>query len=83
MRLETLDRPTFGAAVEHAFNAAGATQALLSESAMELLFRASRGVLRVAAKILRVAMRMAHERNQAFLDEHTLEAAVTELGSTP
>jgi type II secretory pathway predicted ATPase ExeA len=83
MRLETLDRQAFGAAVEHAFKTAGATQALLSDSAMELLFRASRGVLRVAAKVLRVAMRMAHEKNQAFLDEHTLEAAVTDLGSTP
>ena len=83
MRLEALDRQTFGAAVEHAFKAAGATQAVLSDPAVELLFRASRGVLRVAAKILRVAMRMAHEKNQAFLDEHIFEAAVAELGSAP
>jgi type II secretory pathway predicted ATPase ExeA len=83
MKLEALDRPAFGAAVEHAFKAAGATQAVLSDPAVELLFRASRGVLRVAAKILRVAMRMAHEKNQAFLDEHIFEAAVAELGSAP
>ncbi len=83
MRLEALDRQAFGTAVEHAFKAAGATQAVLSDPAVELLFRASRGVLRVAAKILRVAMRMAHEKNQAFLDEHIFEAAVAELGSTP
>lgn len=55
MRLEALDRQTFGAAVEHAFKAADATQSVLSDPAVELLFRASRGVLRVAAKILRVA----------------------------
>jgi len=81
MRLEALDRPTFGATVEHAFTAAGATQSVLSGAAVELLFRASRGVLRVAAKILRVAMRVAHDKNQAFLDEHAVEAALAELGS--
>jgi type II secretory pathway predicted ATPase ExeA len=83
MKLEALDRQAFGAAVEHAFKAAGATQAVLSDPAVELLFRASRGVFRVAAKVIRVAMRMAHEKNQAFLDEHIFEAAVAELGSAP
>jgi type II secretory pathway predicted ATPase ExeA len=83
IRLEALERQAFGAAVEHAFKAAGATQAVLSDPAVELLFRSSRGVLRVASKILRVAMRLAHEKNQAFLDEHIFEAAVSELGSTP
>jgi type II secretory pathway predicted ATPase ExeA len=82
-RLEALDRQAFGAAVEHAFKAAGATQAMLSEPAVELLFRSSRGVLRIASKVLRVAMRIAHDKNQAFLDEHTFEAAVAELGSAP
>jgi hypothetical protein len=40
-------------------------------------------VLRVASKILRVAMRVANDKNQAFLDEHALETALTELGSAP
>lgn len=83
VRLEPLDRPAFGAAIEHAFKAAGATQAMVSEPAVELLFRASRGVLRVASKIVRVAMRVAHDKNQAFLDEHTFEAAIAELGNAP
>jgi MSHA biogenesis protein MshM len=83
VRLEALDRQTFGATLEHAFKAAGATQSVLSDSAVELLFRSSRGVLRVASKILRVAMRVAHDKNQAFLDEHAVEAALTELGSAP
>jgi type II secretory pathway predicted ATPase ExeA len=83
IRLEALERQAFGAAVEHAFKAAGATQSVLSDPAVELLFRSSRGVLRVASKILRVAMRLAHEKNQAFLDEHIFEAAVSELGSAP
>jgi type II secretory pathway predicted ATPase ExeA len=81
LRFEALDRQTFGATLEHAFKAAGATQSVLSDPAVELLFRSSRGVLRVAAKILRVAMRVAHDKNQAFLDEHALETALAELGS--
>jgi type II secretory pathway predicted ATPase ExeA len=83
IRLEALERQAFGAAVDHAFKAAGATQTVLSDPAVELLFRSSCGVLRVASKILRVAMRLAHEKNQAFLDEHIFEAAVLELGSAP
>jgi type II secretory pathway predicted ATPase ExeA len=80
IRLEALDRQSFGAAVEHAFKSAGATQAVMSDPAVELLFRASRGVLRVASKITRVALRIASDKNQSFLDEHTFEAAVAELG---
>jgi len=80
IRLEALDRPSFGAAIEHSFQVAGATRAVLSDPAVELLFRASRGVLRAAAKILRVAMRIASDKNQGFIDEHVLEAALGELG---
>jgi MSHA biogenesis protein MshM len=82
MRFEALDRVSFGAAIEHAFKSAGATQSVLSDPAVELLFRSSRGVMRIASKLLRAAMRLAHDKNQAFLDEHTLEAALAELGST-
>lgn len=80
LRLEALDRQTFGATIEHAFKTAGATQSVLSDPAVELLFRSSRGVLRVASKILRVAIRVAHDKNKAFLDEHALETAFSELG---
>lgn len=83
IRLEALDRQSFGAALDHAFRAAGATQTVVSDAAVELLFRASRGVLRVASKILRVALRIASDKNQAFLDEHAFEAAVAELGRAP
>lgn len=81
IRFESLDRATFGAAIEHAFKAAGATSAILSDPAVELLFRSSRGVLRAASKILRVAMRVAGDKNQTFLDEHAVEAALAELGA--
>lgn len=82
IRLEPLDRDTFAAAVDHAFKAAGATQKVLSDPAFEMLFRACRGVLRVASRILRAALRIAHGRGQAFLDEPTLQAALDETGAT-
>src|SRR5882724_9110040 len=53
LRLEPLDRDLFGAAIEHGFKAAGASQKVLADQAMEMLFRSSRGVLRVASKTLR------------------------------
>jgi type II secretory pathway predicted ATPase ExeA len=80
VRLEPLDRDAFSSAVDHALKAAGATQKILSDPAVEMLFRTSRGVLRVASKLLRAALRIAHARGQAFLDEPTLQAALDELG---
>jgi type II secretory pathway predicted ATPase ExeA len=74
--LEPLDRELFSAMVEHGLEAAGATQPVLADPARELLFRASRGVPRVASNLLRQALREAHERNQTFVDDHTMEAAI-------
>ena len=82
VRLEPLDRDTFLAAVDHAFKAAGATRKILSDPAAEMLFRACHGVLRVASRILRAALRIAHNRGQTFLDEPTLQAALDEMGAT-
>jgi type II secretory pathway predicted ATPase ExeA len=80
VRLDPLDRDTFTAAIDHAFKAAGATQKILSDPGAEMLFRASRGVLRIAARLLRNALRIAHAKGQAFIDEPTLQAALDELG---
>lgn len=76
IHLEPLDRDLFRALVEHGLKTAGATQTILADPAHELLFRASRGVPRVAANLLRRALREAHTRNQTFIDEHTMEAAI-------
>lgn len=81
VHLEALDRTTFGAAVEHGFKAAGASKKLLADEAMEMLFRATRGVLRSASKTIRVSLRIADERGQAFLDENIVRAAIDELGT--
>jgi len=76
IHLEPLDRPLFSAMIDHAFKAAGATQTLVADSARELLFRASRGLPRVAAHLLHRALYEAHERNQNFIDDHVMEAAI-------
>lgn len=76
VHLEPLDRDLFRALVEHGLTAAGATQTVLADPARELLFRASRGVPRVASTLLRRALREAHARNQTFIDDHTMEAAI-------
>jgi type II secretory pathway predicted ATPase ExeA len=80
VRLEPLDRETFLAALEHAFTAAGATTKLYSDQAAEMLFRSSRGVLRVAARLVRSALRLAQERAQNFIDEPIVQLALDELG---
>ena len=76
IHLEPLDREVFSAMIDQAFKAAGATQNILADSARELLFRASRGLPRVAAHLLDRALDEAHERNQNFIDDHTMEAAI-------
>jgi len=79
VHLEALERDAFLACIDHGLRAAGATQKLLSDSALELLFRSSRGVLRVAARILRLALEAAHEREQNFVDDPVMEAAVDQV----
>jgi len=80
IRLEPLDREAFVAAIEHGLKAAGASQKILADQAMEMLFRSSRGVFRVASATLRTAIRMAADRGQSFLDEAAVQAALDELG---
>jgi type II secretory pathway predicted ATPase ExeA len=79
VHLDPLDRETFSLFLDHGLKSAGATSKLLAEPAIELLFRASRGVPRVASKLLRGALRAAHERDQSFIDEHIVDIAIDEL----
>jgi len=64
--------------IEHGLKAVGATQKLLADPALELLFRSSRGVPRVASKLLRAALRRAHDKEQSFIDEAVMEQALDE-----
>ncbi len=77
--LHRRDRSAFVAMIEHACRTAGAAHNLLSDPAMELLFRASRGLPRLAAKLLHAALRAADQRGQAFLDDAVMTTAITDL----
>jgi len=72
------ERERFLGLVDHGLTAAGATDKILADPARELLFRASRGLPRLAATILRAALRLAHEREQSFVDETLLEDVLDE-----
>jgi MSHA biogenesis protein MshM len=76
---EPCDRETLLAMVDHGLKAAGATTNLLSDPARDLLVRTSRGVPRVAARLLRTALRLADERDQTFIDEQVMAQALDEL----
>lgn len=82
LRLEPLDRDSFVAAIDHAFKAVGATTKIVSDPAVEMLFRASRGTFRIASKLLRAALQIAREKNQTFIDEAIVHTALEELGAT-
>jgi type II secretory pathway predicted ATPase ExeA len=79
VHLAPLDRDDFKALVEHGIKAAGSREKLLTDSALELLFRVSRGTPRIASRLLRAALRKAHARNQNLVDDQVLKAAVEEL----
>lgn len=80
VHLEPLaDRDLFCAFILQGLEAVGATEKILADPAMELLLRASRGLPRVASKLLRAALQLAHERDQSFVDEHVLEAAIEDV----
>jgi len=72
-------RELFQSFLSHGLAAAGAKGSLLADSARELIFRASRGLPREVARIVRKALRIAHEREQGFLDDAVVEAAIGEV----
>lgn len=73
------DKDAFAEAILGSLAAVGASQKILAAPALDLLFRQSRGFLRIAARLLRTALRIAHEREQSFVDESVMALAVDEL----
>ena len=73
-----LKREDFAAFLAHGLKAAGATSNIVSDSAVELLFRSSRGVPRQAARLMREALMLAHEQDKAFIDDTILETVLDE-----
>lgn len=58
--------------VRHALQVAGASEKILTDPAIEVLYRVSRGNLRTTAHLLRASLMLAHERDQSFGDETTV-----------
>ena len=79
VQLLPLERDAFRALVEHGIRAAGSKEKLLSDSALELLFRSSGGIPRIASRVLRASLKKAHSHNQNLVDDHALRAAIEEL----
>jgi type II secretory pathway predicted ATPase ExeA len=73
------DRAAFAQFVTQGLTAAGATEKIVADPAMELLHRASRGLPRTTSKLLRAALLLAHDRDQNFVDEHILEDVVDDV----
>ena len=73
------ERADFLAMVEHGLKIAGAKTKLLSEQALELLWRVSHGLPRQASRLLRASLMLAHERDQTFVDERVMLDACEEL----
>jgi MSHA biogenesis protein MshM len=79
IHLEPLNRDDFAALIDHALKAAGAREKLITDSAFELFWRSTRGVPRVASRLLRTALRLAHRNNQNLIDDRTISEAIDEL----
>jgi MSHA biogenesis protein MshM len=79
VHLEPLsERKLFEKFLAHGLKASGATSSLFADSAMELLFRASRGVPRRVSQLVREALMLAHEQDKNFVDDAVLEAVLDE-----
>lgn len=77
------DRAVFDAMLAHGLKVAGALRPLLTGPAHELLFRASRGVPRLASNLLRAALVVADERDQTNIDDHVMLTAIDSLRLAP
>lgn len=80
VHLDPLDHSELVALVRHGLEAAGANEKLLADPAMEILCKSSRGIPRIASRLLRAALREAHLREQRFVDEHVVTAAIEQVG---
>jgi type II secretory pathway predicted ATPase ExeA len=77
--LHPRDRDTFFAMLEHGLRTAGATSKLISDPALEVIWRVSQGIPRIASRLLRAALMLAHERDLRFVDEHIVLDACDQL----
>lgn len=74
-----LERERFALLIGHALKAAGCQHSLLADSGMEILRQASKGMPRMAGRILRTAMRLAVPKGLNHLPDELLQQAIEEL----
>ncbi|MFL9966159.1 ATP-binding protein [Paraburkholderia sediminicola] len=74
-----LERERFAQLIGHALNTAGCTHTLLSDSGIEQLREASRGIPRQAGRILRNAMRLAVPKGLNHIPDDLLQRAIEEV----
>ncbi|SAL06880.1 hypothetical protein AWB78_08298 [Caballeronia calidae] len=74
-----LERERFAQLIAHALNTAGCTHTLLSDSGIEQLREASRGIPRQAGRILRNAMRLAVPKGLTHIPDDLLQRAIEEV----
>ncbi|KVN42461.1 ExeA family protein [Burkholderia ubonensis] len=74
-----IEHERFAQLVSHALKAAGCNHTLLSETGLELLRQASRGLPRHAGRILRTAMQLAVPRGLNHLPDELLQQAIGEM----
>ena len=65
--------------IQHALKSAGCQHTLLTDSGMELLRQASKGLPRQAGRLLQTAMRLAVPQGLNHLPDELLQQAIAEL----
>lgn len=78
-QLRPKTREQLFAMVRHGLAVAGATEKVVADPALEVLYRVGRGNPRTTAHLLRASLMLAHDRDQSFVDEATILDACGEL----
>lgn len=73
------ERERFAQLVAHGLKSAGCQHTLLTDSGMEILRQASKGLPRQASRILCTAMRLAVPKGLNHLPDELLQQAIAEL----
>lgn len=74
-----LERERFALLIDHALKRAGCTHTLMSDSGLEILRQASKGLPRQAGRIVCTAMRLAVPKGLNHLPDDLIQQAVGEL----
>ena len=74
-----IERERFAALISHAFKTAGCTHTLITDSGMEILRQASKGLPRQAGRILNNALRLAVPKALNHLPDELLQQAIAEM----